>query len=344
MRFLTLLGQGFRTARRHPRLVLIAYLTPLLPALLLVAMARSTLAPALDSSLFAARVLDGRWVGVWDDFRFSPENHLQVVLGSGLGLALLVTLLLQIPLAAGTVEVLLDRDEPERHPFAAGVARHTWPFLRSATWFLGAAAAVTAAVVGTAMAFFKLAEIRANGLLDLVGIGTAIPLALLLAAILGPAYDLARIAIARHGDGATLRGFLRALWLVLRRPGIWLPLYLSFVTLVVALHLGYYAGRRPWTPGSVAAIVALLVAQQLVMAVRAFFHVAFWGSEVAAFHLVGEPRLAKKRQKATAGPAGQPEGSHAASEGAAAARVEPEPPIQVVEPAIDAPPGPPDPA
>lgn len=310
MRFLTLLGQGFRMARRHPRLVLIAYLAPLVPALLLVAMARSTLAPALDSSLFAARVLDGRWVEVWNDFRFSPENHLQVVLGSGLGLALLVTLLLQIPLAAGAVEVLLDRDEPEPHPFSAGVALHTWPFLRSATWFLGAAIAAAAVAAGTAMACFKLAEARADGRLDLVGIGSAILLALLLAAILAPAYDLARIAMARHGDVATLRGFLRALWLVLRRPGIWLPLYLSFVTLVAALHLGYYAGRRPWTPGSVPAIVALLVAQQLVMAVRAFLHVAFWGAEVAAFRLVGEPRLAKKRQRPTPQSAGEPEGGH----------------------------------
>ncbi len=141
---------------------------------------------------------------------------------------------------------------------------------------------------------------QADGRLDVAGFGVAALLTFLLLAVLVPAYDLARLAAARHGDRETLRGFLRGISLVLRRPAIFLPLCASFVALVAALHLGYYAARSPWTPGSAPAILALLVAQQLVMAVRAFLHVSFWGAEVSAYRHLGEPRLCERRVKAPA--------------------------------------------
>ena len=296
MTFLKLLGNGFGAARRHPRLILAAYFAPFVPALLLASMARSTLAPTLDFSLFSARVLDGNWFAVWRDFAASPANDLAVVLGSGFTLALLLTALVQVPIAAGTVEVLLDREGVE-HPFFTGIARNTGRFFRSLLWFAPAAAIVAGVVGGTLALFFKLAEKKSNAALDLAGFGTAALLAVLLLAIFDSAYDLARIASARHGDRKTLRGYLHAIWLVLRRPAIFLPLYASFVLLIVALHLGYTAARSPWTPATALAIVAVLLAQQLVMLVRAVLQVASLGAGVAAFRVLGEPRLCEKKPK-----------------------------------------------
>ena len=296
MNFVTLLGNGFRAARRHPRLILAAYLVPLVPALLLAALARSSFAPVLDFSLFSERVLDGRWFAVWRDFSPSPASDLGVVLGSGLTLAMLVAALLQVPVAAGTVEVLLARDGVE-HPFFAGVAAHSGRFFRAVLWFLPAAALAAGLACGTAALFFKLAEKQSNARLDLVGLGAAALVALLLLAILDPAYDLARIAAARHGDRKTLRGYLRAIGVVLRRPAVFLPLFASLVLLAVALHLVYTAARSPWTPATALAILAVLLAQQLVMGLRALLQVTSWGAEVAAYRALGEPRLCEQRAK-----------------------------------------------
>jgi hypothetical protein len=296
MTFLKLLGNGFGAARRHPRLILAAYLAPFIPALLLAAMARSNFAPVLDYSLFSERVLAGRWFAVYPDFAASPASDLRLVLGAGLTFAMLLTALVQVPIAAGTVEVLLGRDGVE-HPFFTGVARHTGRFLRALVWFLPAAALVAGAAGGTAAALFKVAEKRSNAAIDLVGMGAAVAVALLLLAIFDPAYDLTRIAAARHDERKTLRGFLRAIWLVLRRPAIFLPLYVSIVLLIVALHLGYTAARGPFTPATAAAIAAVLVAQQLVMLARAAIQVTAWGAVVAAYRELGDPRLCEKRAK-----------------------------------------------
>lgn len=297
MTFMRLLSDGFRAARRHPRLVLIAYLVPLLPALLLVAMARSTLAPVFDYSLFAQKVLDGSWMAAWQDFTSSPANHMSVILGSGVTLAMLLTFLVQIPVAAGTVEVLLAGETPEPHPFLTGVAQHTWRFARSAVWYLVAFMVAMGITGGTVATFFKLAEKTTNARYDVIGFGVAALLAFLVLAVVDQAYDQARLAAACHDERKTFRGFFRAIRAVLLRPGMFLPLAASFLVLTLGLHLLYYAARSPWTPATAAAIAALLVAQQLVMAVRATFQVAFWGAELAAYRTLGEPRFCEKRQK-----------------------------------------------
>jgi len=296
MTFLTLLGNGFRAARRHPRLVLAAYLAPLVPALLLAALARATLAPVLDFSLFSERVLDGRWFAVWRDFAASPASDLALVLGPGIMLAMVLAALVQVPVAAGTVETLLAREGVE-HPFFTGVAAHSGRFFRSFLWFLPAAALAAGAAGAVAAVLFKVAEKQTDARWDLAAIAGAGAVALLLLAVLDPAYDLARVAAARHGDRKTLRGYLRAIWLVLRRPAIFLPLYASLVLLVVALHLVYTAARAPWTPATAVAVLAVLVAQQLVMLARATLQVASWGAAVAAYRVLGEPRLCERRPR-----------------------------------------------
>jgi len=297
MTFARLLATGFAAARRHPRLVLAAYLAPLVPALLLVAMARATLAPVLDYSLFSGQALDGAWFGVWRDFAVSPTSDLGLVLGSGLNLALLLTALIQVPIAAGTVEVLLER-EGARHPFFTGIAKNSGRFFRSLLWFLPTGIIAAAAAALTAAGLFKLAAAKLDARYDLAGVAAAALVALLLLSIFHPAYSLARIAAARHdGDRKTLRGYLRAIWQVARRPLIFLPLCTTYVLSVIALHLLYTAARSPFTAATSLGILAVLLAQQAVMLVRAFLHVSIWGAEVAAYRLLGEPRLCEKKEK-----------------------------------------------
>ena len=62
----------------------------------------------------------------------------------------------------------------------------------------------------------------------------------------------------------------------------------------------YYALRSPWIVSTAAGIAALFIAQQAVMAIRAFFKLGFWGAEVTAFRELEEPELC--RLKKTTGP------------------------------------------
>ena len=99
------------------------------------------------------------------------------------------------------------------------------------------------------------------------------------------------------GSVALRKGFFRGWWTVIRRPGLFIPLYLVFLLLPVALHAIYALIRSLWTPGTALAIVILLVAQQTVMLIRAFFKLGFWGAEVSAFHALDEPRWCRKKHR-----------------------------------------------
>ena len=71
MQSMTCAREGFRIAGRHKRLVLALWLVPLIPALILGAMAASNIAPAFGQSLFADRALEGDWYVVLSEFRSS---------------------------------------------------------------------------------------------------------------------------------------------------------------------------------------------------------------------------------------------------------------------------------
>lgn len=297
MTFARLLATGFAAARRHPRLILATYLVSLVPALALVFMARATVTPVLDHSLFSAQVLDGAWIGVGRDFTASPESDLGVILGAGLTLAILLTALVQVPLAAGTVEVLLER-EGAQHPFFTGIAKNSGRFFRSLLWFLPTGIIAVSAGALTAAGFFKLAAAKLDARYDLAGLAAAALVALLLLSISHPAYSLTRIAAAHHnGDRKTLRGYLRAIRQVARRPTIFLPLCAAYILMVVVLHLAYTAARSPFTAATSLGILAVLLAQQAVMLVRAFLQVSMWGAELAAYRLLGAPHLCDKKGK-----------------------------------------------
>jgi hypothetical protein len=291
-----LLVSGFQRARRQRRLVLIVWLVPLVPALLLAAMAAANFGPVLDGSLFSEQLLEGNAFAVWADFMSSPANMLPPILFRGVVLFFVLSALLQILLSAGIVEVLAGR--VSEHSFTLGIRRNAWPFSRSAAFV----ALCTVVVVITAWLVSKggshLATSMPDGRFNIVGIVGAGLVALILYAPLDLAYDLSRIASVHHGERSMVRGLFRALGAVLRRPMLFIPLYLLFVLIPIAVYLVYVAMRTPWTPAGGATVILLLIVQQAVMALRAFLKITFWGAVLEAYRLLDEPRWCRKKEGA----------------------------------------------
>lgn len=285
MGFLTVFRLGLRRARRHLGLVLLAYLASLVPALLVLNLASTDLAPHFDRSLFADRLLEGDSAPPVLDFMTNQprgERDLRAILVP----RLLLTTLFQILVAAGLVEALMERNIRHDRPFLAGIGRHGWRFVRSAAVFTCTAALLLGLLrVGTSFA--------AEGGDDLAEVLGWLVFALaggLVYAVLDVAYDLSRIAAAAHGDGRMLVGFFRALGFTLRRPGVVLPLYGLFTLPMLALPVGYLALRQGWWITDGLTMAGLLLFQQALFMLQAFLQVGLWGAEVAYFQGLGEPR------------------------------------------------------
>lgn len=288
MRFARAFALGLKRAWRHPGLVLLTYLVSLIPALLLAARTAPGLRQALDHSLFASRAMEGWGDAVLLDYLRTPANPPLPDLGAAMPY-LALTLLAQILLAAGTVEVLLERAPRKGLALWQGMGRWGWRFLRSALW-MGIAVVVLLVLLGVVYAVIAgVAEETRNGNL-LVAARIAVPLlGLLLFAPLDLAYDLSRIAASSHGDRRTFVGLFKALGHVLTRPGFFLPFYLSLVLLALGLHAGWLALTLPWTPATLGQVMLLAAGQQAVMLLRAGLRVSFWGAEVSYYLGAGEP-------------------------------------------------------
>ncbi len=295
MKALNIVREGFRIAGRHKRLVLVLWLAPLIPALVLGAMAASSLAPAMGSSLFADNVLTGDWFVVWTEYRASHREALDFMMPWGVAVMFVLSLLVQVVMSAGIVETLLERRAD--HPFVLGIRRNLLRFLRTTGVLVVLTIIVAVACRLLMKGASKLAEFQADGRIDLLGVMAAALLFIVLWAPLDLAADLSRISAARHDDRSMVRGFFRSWWAVVRRPGLFIPLFLVFLLLPLSLSGIYYALRSPWTPSTAIGIAALLVTQQAVMVVRSFFKLGFWGAEISAFRDLEEPRWCQRRTK-----------------------------------------------
>lgn len=298
MTVLRVLLQGARTAVGHPALALLYYLTITVPALLLVAMASAVVAP-LETSAFAARALAGEWLPVWLDLAGSDAGNLSSLLAAS-GILVLLAALTHVVLSGGVVETLLERPDPGSLPLLDGAVRHAWRFLRATLWYLTGCLLALAGVGLLVWGLRTLARQQGDARWDLAALGAAGVLGFLLVAPLGLAYDLTRLAVARHDQGSTWRGLLRALVRVFRHPWLFLPLAAVLLALGPALVLGYYAVRHAFTPASTGALLTLLLAQQAVVLARGFLKVVRWGSVLACYRELGEPELC--RPGAVAGP------------------------------------------
>jgi hypothetical protein len=293
MTFPSCIREGFQIAARHKRVVIVLWMVPMIPAVVLAVMASANLMPNLGPSIFADRVLDGDWFVVWSEFRSSPGYALAPILTTGVVVMAFLSLLANIVVAAGVVEVVLEREESR--PFMIGVRRNFLSFART-TFLLSLGTAVSGlAAWAVVRGSFKLAAAKADGRLDLAGVAVGAVVFLLLWAPQYLAADFSRIAAARHGDRSMTRGYFRALAAVLRRPGTFAPLFATFLLLPLVLNLCYFMLRAPWTPSTAFALVMLILAQQIVMVVRAMFELGFWGAEVAAFRGLDEPRWCRAK-------------------------------------------------
>ena len=279
--------EGFRIAGRHKRLVLVLWLAPLIPALVVGAMAAANLSPDLGKSLFADRALDGGWFVVLMEFRSSPADALKPIVIRGLMAMAVLTLLVQVMISAWVVETLLQRTHD--HPFVLGIRRNFLRFLRTTCVLTVLTVAIVIVCRLMIKGFFRIAAAQSDGRLDILGIVTAVILFIVVWAPLDLAADLSRISAARHDDRSMVRGFFRSWWIVIRRPGLFMPLYLVFLLLPLLLHLLYYQLRSPWTPATAVAILLLFASQQVVMLARAYITLGFWGAEVDVFRALDEP-------------------------------------------------------
>jgi len=287
--------EGFQIASRHKRLIPVLWLAPLIPALVIGAIAAANLAPALGKSLFADQALSNDWFPVLMEFRTSPADALREIVTRGLSTMAVLSLVVQVMISAGVVETLLERRSD--HPFVLGIRRNFLRFLRTTGILLVLTIAVSVACGLIVKGSGKLAATLADGRIDLLGFGAAATVFIILWAPLDLAADLSRISAVRHEDRSMVKGFFRAWWTVIRQPGLFVPLYVFFLVLPLALTAIYSALRSPWSVSNVMGIVALVIAQQAVMIVRAFFKLGLWGAEVSAFRDLGEPRWCRRRTK-----------------------------------------------
>lgn len=309
MRFLTALRLGLRRAHRHPGLIVLAWLAALVPALLIASIAWQDLSEAMSHSPFAGTALEGNRSGVWTDFSASEAYDLAPV-SAGLGLRFLLVVLLQALVSAGIVETLLVDAPQATRPFLLGIGRHGWRFLRTLLWFgltVAVLAVLSGAFFGAAMDF---SEEAADANLHVWGLVIGVVLTALLFAFLDLGHDLARIASAAHYDPRTFKGYFLAVGHAFRHPILLLPLWSTFALLGLAAHAGYLALRAAWSPGSLGAVILLLVTGQILMLFHAWLRVGLWGSLVAYYQGIGEPRWCirgrRPRSAATTPVAGLP--------------------------------------
>lgn len=302
MRFLTALRLGLRRVHRRPGLIVIAWLAALLPALLLTGVLWRDLGDAVDHSPFARQALEGNRFGVWTDFSASPALDL-APLRETLNLRFLLVVALQALVSAGIVETLLGAAPRSTHPFLLGVGRHGWRFLRSLLWFGLSVVLLAAAAGGWLVGALHVSQEAADAGLHLWGLAIGIVLTVLLFAFLDLGYDLSRIAGAAHRDPRMLKGYLVALGHALRHPLLLLPLWLTFALLGLAASAGYLALRAAWSPGSLGAVLLLLLVSQLFLLLHAWLRVGLWGSLIAYYQAIGEPRWCIKGRRPRPAPA-----------------------------------------
>jgi hypothetical protein len=203
------------------------------------------------------------------------------LLGAGLATALLLVLLGNALASGGVLESLTSADpRPFLHRFGRGAGRFFWRFLKMGLVALPTAAAA-AALLGGPLLFWRR-RLEESGpettriLLGLLGL----LLAVLAAATVTMALDLARIRVVREDHRRPIRLFLRCLGTTLRHPvrllGLWLVNTVAFAAL-----LALYAALGSLLPvATLAGIAALVVLQQLAMFGRAALRVALWAGEL----------------------------------------------------------------
>lgn len=289
------LRSGLALARRHRGVVVIFWLTALVPALLVLSLIAADMGSVFERSLEAERILHGEWFPVWIDFTASEQSQTSIV-GTVLPSRILLMLLIHVLVAAGAVEVLLERSEPADRPFFTGMGLHGWRFIRSFLWFALALLPVVLVVGAIRWSGSKLAEWTQNGWWGLGAVALSAIVGFLLYAVVDLAYDLSRIASATHRDQRMGRGFRKALRAVLHRPKAVLYAYLPLALALILLPPLFVLLRGQWLVNGAFEVVLLLVIQQAMFLLQAYFKTALWGAEIVTFRAWDAPRWCAKER------------------------------------------------
>ncbi|MCB1034458.1 MAG: hypothetical protein KDD47_11560 [Acidobacteria bacterium] len=284
--------QGLRSSRQNQRLVLALYLASFLPALLWAAVAFPVLSGALADRPFADGLLGPESFQVWVEFAASNGQSLAPLFGL-LPVLLGLTLLVQVMVSAGAMHALWG--EGGKGAFFDGVRRFTGRFLRSLLALLPMLLPVLMVVGIGARVGSRLAESTGSGNLRLGFLAGALAIAFLLFVAFDLAHDLSRISAVAWNGRQTFRGYFRALWAVLKRPGSLVGTYVCFVLLLGLVILIYQQLRGSFAAASTAGILGAVLLQQGSMLVRAFLQLSLLGGEVAAFHGLEAPDSCRGR-------------------------------------------------
>jgi len=182
--------------------------------------------------------------------------------------------------AGGVLAVLQGSGEgPLLRRFGQGAGRFFGRFARAGL-MAGVVAAVLVAILGGVFGATERFEDSAWEPMRLV-------LALVRFAILGlvvvtvlTALDYARVALAVDDSRSAVRAFFRSLVMVVRHPVATLGAWTVNAAVVAGVTVLYAGLTRNWTPSTGAAILLLIVVQQLLVWFRAILRVGLWATEI----------------------------------------------------------------
>lgn len=279
MNLLTATATALRRTWRNPRLVLLLWGAHLAIAGVafypVLRFLDGTLADAPAGDEFLRRFSLPLFGDVMRSGRAWFENFPQL-----LTLVFVLTLLWNVLAAGGALESLLSGD-PSRmaHRFGRGAGRFFGRFLRMGLAATAAAFLVAGILAGPIFGVRAGLDDSAEGAKYWLGLA-GILVALFAFLLVQLALDLARVRVARDDVRKGVRVFRATLRAVLRRPwqvlAIWIPLALCLAA-VAALYLGF----RNLLPAGSGLVLAIFLAQQLVMIARAGMRVALWSGEIA---------------------------------------------------------------
>ena len=206
----------------------------------------------------------------------SPSRAVPLLFATMAAAALLVNALS----AGGVLAVLQGSGEgPLLRRFGQGAGRFFGRFARAGL-MAGVVAAVLVAILGGVFGATERFEDSAWEPMRLV-------LALVRFAILGlvvvtvlTALDYARVALAVEDSRSAVRAFFRSLVMVVRHPVATLGAWTVNAAVVAGVTVLYAGLTRNWTPSTGAAILLLIVVQQLLVWFRAILRVGLWATEI----------------------------------------------------------------
>jgi hypothetical protein len=206
----------------------------------------------------------------------SPSRAVPLLFAFAAAAALLVNALS----AGGVLAVLQGTGEgPLFRRFGQGAGRFFGRFLRAGLT-TGVLAAVAIGILGAAFGATERFEDSAwEPMRVVLALARLTVMGLVVVALL-TALDYARIALARDDGRRAVRAVFQALAMVVRHPVATLGAWAANTAVLVAVTALYAGLSRNWTPSTGAAILTLVVLQQLLMWFRAMMRVGLWATEI----------------------------------------------------------------